>query len=153
MPHVPYQILKEAVIKDIQAHKDDLIETRVTDATRRLRAEEIERELMELSAELAARRLERAEFTARQTALLDERDMLEADDSTPQWRTANETVAHRWERLSDAERRLWLLRVGTTYTVDRETREDGKARRWIIKSSWRGIEDSAEYRERVVRAA
>jgi site-specific DNA recombinase len=158
LPHVPYEILQEAVSKDVEAHGDDFIETRVTDATRRLRAEEIERELIELAAELAARRLDRAEFTSCQNALLDERDALEAADTAPpQWQPARETVRQRWERLSDAERRLWLLRIGTTYTVDRETSEDGKTRRWVVKSSWREVDgpdwDSAEYRERIVRAA
>lgn len=153
LPHVPYDILIDGVTKDIQAHKDCLIETRITDATRRLRVEEIERELIELAAELTARRLDRAGFAARQTALLDERDALENADNTPQWNATGETVGQRWERLSDAERRLWLLRIGTTYTVDREERDDGKARRWVVKASWRTVGDDAEFRERVVRTA
>ncbi len=152
LPHVPYEILEDVVTKDIQAHEHDLIETRITDATRRLRAEEIEHELIELAAELAARRVDRHEFTARQTALLDERDALETADSTPQWNVTGQTVGQRWQRLSDAERRLWLLSIGTTYTVDRETREDGKAHRWLVTGSWREVGDDAEYRERIVRA-
>jgi site-specific DNA recombinase len=152
LPHVPYDLLKEAVTKDIETHKDDLIESRVTDATRRLRGEEIERELIELAAELAARRIERGDFTARQTALLDERDALEKADSSPEWQTTGETVGQRWERLSNAERRLWLLRIGRTYTVDRETREDGKARRWLVAGNWCTPEEEAKYRERIVKA-
>lgn len=152
LPKVPYEILKDIVTKDIQAHADDLIETRVTDATRRLRAEEIERELIELAAELAARRVNRAEFTARQDKLLDERDALETADSFPDWQKTGETVGQRWERLSGAERRLWLLRIGTTYTVDREE-EPGRAR-WVARGSWREVGDAAEseFRERIVRA-
>jgi site-specific DNA recombinase len=154
LPHVPYEILEEGVSKDIEAHRDDFIETRITDATRRLRAEEIERELIELAAELAARRLDRAEFTARQTALLDERDALETADSTPQWKMTGETVGQQWDRLSNAERRLWLLRIGTTYTVDREDSEDGTEHRWLVKSSWRSLDESDQgnFRDRVVRA-
>lgn len=153
MPRVPYELLKDFVTKDIQAHADDLIETRITDATRRLRAEEIERELIELAADLAARRVDRAEFTARQTVLLDERDALETAENIQQWQRTGETVGERWERLGKAERRLWLLRIGTTYIVDREE-ESGRAR-WHITSSWRKVGDVAEsdHRERIVRAA
>lgn len=151
LPRIHYAMLEEAVTLEVLAHKDDLIETRVTDATRRLRAEEIEREFMELAAELAARRIDRDEFTDRQTALLDERDALEVTDSTAQWRPTGETVGERWERLSSAERRLWLLRIGTTFTVDQETCEDG-TRRWRIVSSWRDA-DETDYRERIIRAA
>jgi len=148
LPRIHYAALEEAVSGEVLARKDDLIETRVTDATRRLRAEDIDRDLMELSAELASRRIDRAEFTERQTALLDERDALEKADSTPQWEPTGETVGERWERLSGAERRLWLLRIGVTFTLDRETREDGM-RRWLMVASW---SDSDEYRERVIRA-
>jgi Recombinase len=109
LPRVPYELLKDVVTKDIQDHADDLIETRVTDATRRLRVEEIETELIELAAELAGRRIDRDEFTTRQGKLLDERDALETADSFADWQKTGETVAQRWERLSNAERRLWLL--------------------------------------------
>jgi site-specific DNA recombinase len=151
LPRIHYRLLEDAVTREIQAHKDDLIESRVTDATRRLRAEEIERELMELAAELASRRIDRREFTARQTALLDERDAIEAADSAPRWRPTGETVGERWQRLSDAERRLWLLRIGTTFTLDQETREDGRAVRWLFTSSWRPADE--DRRERIVPAA
>jgi site-specific DNA recombinase len=151
LPRIHYRVLEDVVSKEVQAHKDDLIESRVTDATRRLRAEEIERELMGLAAELAARRIGREEFTGRQTALLDERDALETADRTPQWQATGETVGERWERLSGAERRLWLLRIGTTFTLDQETREDGRAVRWRIESSWRPVGE--DRRERIVRAA
>jgi hypothetical protein len=151
LPHVPYGLLTDAVTKDIQAHADDLIETRVTDATRRLRVEEIESELIELAAELAARRVDRAEFTERQIKLLDERDALETSDSLPEWQGTGETVGQRWERLSGAERRLWLLRIGTTYTVDRVD-EPGRYK-WVFESSWREVSDAAEseFRERIAR--
>lgn len=157
LPHVPYGLLTEVVRKDVQAHWDDLIETRVTDATRRLRVEEIETELIGLAAELAARRIDRAEFTDRQLKLLDERDALEAaDTSEPDWRPTGETVGQRWERLSDAERRLWLLRIGTTYTVDCEE-HPSKGRRWRFESSWvveadpLGQAPDPPRRERIVR--
>jgi site-specific DNA recombinase len=154
LPHIPYHLLKEVVAKDIEAHADDLIETRVTDATRRLRVEEIETDLIGLTAELAARRIDRAEFSERQLKLLDERDALETADSSPRWEPTGETVGQRWERLSNAERRLWLLRIGTTYTVDCE--EDPKrGRRWRFASSWRTMGEAAdtEFRERIIRAA
>jgi site-specific DNA recombinase len=154
LPAVPYDLLKDVVTKDIQAHADDLIETRVTDATRRLRVEQIETELIELAAELAARRINRAEFTERQIKLLDERDALETADSFPEWEITGETVGQRWERLSDAERRLWLLRIGTTYSVDCEE-DDSKGRRFRFESSWRTMGDTAEsdFRERIIRAS
>jgi site-specific DNA recombinase len=152
LPHVPYDLLRDAVTKDIQEHENDLIETRITDATRRIRVEEIETELIELAAELAARRIDRTEFTARQVKLLDERDTLETADTFPEWQETGETVGQRWERLSDAERRLWLLRIGTTYTVDREG-EPGRWR-WVFTGSWRehGDATEAEFRERIRRA-
>jgi hypothetical protein len=152
LPRVPYELLKDAVTKDIQEHENDLIETRITDATRRLRVEEIETELIELAAELAARRIDRTEFTARQIKLLDERDALETADSFPEWKDTGETVGQRWERLSDAERRLWLLRIGTTYTVNRE--EEPGRWRWVFAGSWREHGDAAEaeFRERIRRA-
>jgi site-specific DNA recombinase len=151
LPRVPYELLEELVRKDIQAHENDLIETRITDATRRLRAEEIETDLIELTAELAARRIDRAEFTARQIKLLDERDVLATADSFPEWQETGETVGECWARLSDAERRLWLLRIGTTYTVDRE--EESGRWRWRFTGSWRTAGDAAEaeFRERIRR--
>ena len=151
LPHVPYDWLTDVVTKDIQAHADDLIETRVTDATRRLRVEEIEAELIELAAELAARRVDRAEFTDRQIKLLDERDALETAENFPEWQRTGETVGQRWDRLSGAGRRLWLLRIGTTYTVDR-VEEPGRYK-WVAKSSWREVDEAAksEFRERIVR--
>lgn len=112
LPRIPYDVLRDLVIKDIQAHWGYLIVARVTDATRRLRAEEIERDLMELAVELAARRIERGEFLNRQTELLDERDALETAEGQPQWNPTGETVGQRWEHLGDPERRLWLLRIG-----------------------------------------
>jgi site-specific DNA recombinase len=153
LPPVPYDLLTDAVTKDIQKHENDLIETRITDATRRLRVEEIETELIELAAELAARRIDRTEFTARQVKLLDERDTLETADSSPEWQATGETVGERWERLSGAERRLWLLRIGTTYTVDRE--EEPGRWRWVFTGSWREYGDTAEaeFRERIRRAS
>ena len=151
LPHVPYDLLTDVVTKDIQAHAGDLIETRVTDATRRLRVEEIESELIELTVELAARRIDRAGFAARQIKLLDERDALETANSFPEWQSTGETVGQRWERLSGAERRLWLLRIGTTYTIDR-VEEPGRYK-WVAESSWRGNDDAteAEFRERLAR--
>lgn len=152
-PMVRYELLVEAVTDDIMRHKDWIIQTRVTDATRRLRADQIELDLDNLGAERAARTIDRAEFEQRQRVLLDELDALESADNSPDWVDSGETVGQRWERLSEAERRLWLLRIGTTWTVGREIREDGKAWRWRILGSWREYGDDAAYRERVVRPA
>jgi DNA invertase Pin-like site-specific DNA recombinase len=147
-PMVPYEVLTEAVTHDLMQHKDWIIETRVTDMTRRLRAEQIELNLDSLNAERAARTIGRAEFEQRQRPLLDELDALESADSSPEWVDTSETVGQRWERLNDAERRLWLLRIGTTWTVERVTRGDGKA--WRVASTWRAADDPT-YRERVIR--
>jgi site-specific DNA recombinase len=152
MPPIPYEMLREAVVADILMHKDDLIETRMTDVTRRLRVEEIESELIELATELAARRIDRGEFTARQKKLLDERDALETADDSPEWRKTGETVGEHWERLSDAQRRLWLLRIGAIWLVHCEISEDGKSRRWIVRQ-WAQAENEADRRERIVRPA
>jgi DNA invertase Pin-like site-specific DNA recombinase len=152
LPPVPYELLKEAVTADIQKHKDDLIETRFTDATRRLRIEAIEADLIELATELAARRIDRDEFTTRQIKLLDERDTLENASSFGEWRQTGERVGDRWERLSGAERRLWLLRIGAIWMVNCEISEDGKARRWIVRQ-WERQEDEDMRRERIVRPA
>ena len=150
-PMVPYGLLEEAATKNLlDEHGDDVIETRVTDAVRRLRSDEIDRELIELAAELAAKRLDRAEFMKRQTDLLDEQEALERAERAPEWHRSGETVGQRWERLSDAERRLWLLRIGTTWSVRKEVRDDG-AWRWRIESSWVVVDDTSR-RERVVRA-
>jgi site-specific DNA recombinase len=154
MPMVPYEVLESAVTQDIiSEHGTDVIETRVTDATRQARIDAIDRELIGLAGKLASKQVDRSAFTTRQAELLDERDELEQADSEPRWETAGETVAQRWERLSDAERRLWLLRIGTTYSANRETkREDGRTyARWAVMSSWRAVDDPAR-RERVVRA-
>lgn len=159
---VSYTFLEEAVQADIKAHWDDIIETRVTNVARKMRSEEIDKELMSLTADMAAGRINRASFIDQQTALLDERDALEADDSGPQWHTTGETVGQRWERLSKAERRLWLLAIGTTYTVRREISEDGLRRRYVVESNWVMVGPGADTqpdelaalrRERVVRAA
>ena len=150
-PMVKYEILVDAVTDDIMRHKDWIIQTRVTDATRRLRADQIELDLDNLNAERTARTISRAEFEQRQRPLLDELDALESADNSPDWVDSGETIGQRWERLSEAERRLWLLRIGTTWTVDREIREDGKAWRWVVLGSWREYGDDAAYRERVVR--
>jgi Recombinase zinc beta ribbon domain/Recombinase len=155
LPMVPYDMLVNAVWQDVtREHGNDIIETRVTDATRQLRTDEIDRSLIRLAGELADKRVTRSEFTTRQTALLDERDMLESAESEPRWEPTGETVSQHWDRLSDAERRLWLLRIGTTYEVDRKTRiHDGKTQaRWEVMSAWREFGDSG-YRERVVKAA
>ena len=150
LPHVPYEMLKEAVIRDIREHKDDLIETRFTDATRRLRIEAIETELIELATELAARRIDRDELTARQVKLLDERDTLENAGYFDEWQKTGETVGDRWDRLSDAERRLWLLRIGAIWMVNCEISAGGKLRRWIVRQ-WERQEDAANRHERIVR--
>jgi hypothetical protein len=122
----------------------------------KLRAEEIDRELIGLAADFAAKRINRDELTSRQTVLLDEADTLEADDSEPQWQPTGETVGQRWQRLSNAERRLWLLRIGTTYTVTREHAiiDGKKMKRFVITSNWPPVADmTTGRRERVVRAA
>jgi site-specific DNA recombinase len=153
LPQVRYEVLESVVRQDVLTeHGDDLIEVKVTDALRQARIDAIDRELISLAGKLAARQVDRADFTGRQAELLDERDSLESAASAPAWQRAGETVRERWERLSGAERRLWLLRIGTTYTADRITRTEGgkKIAEWKITSSWRPASDQG-YRERVVR--
>jgi site-specific DNA recombinase len=144
---IPYDFLIQAVTQDVEAHRDGVIETRVTNAARTRRLDDIDQELFSLTADFTAGRVARPEFAAKQNALLDEGDVLRADAGGPRWHTTGETVGERWDRLSDAERRLWLLRIGTTYTVTRT--QDGA---WELASSWHEDDDS-EFRERIVRAA
>jgi site-specific DNA recombinase len=143
-PMVPYDFLEAAVTDDLLSNYGEwLIETRITDATRQLRADEIDAEIIELSAEWAARHIDRAEFTTRQAALLDEQEELESASTGPDWQTTGETVAQRWERLSDAERRLWLLRIGMTWQVSCETHpEKSRVHRWTVASQWIEVGDS-----------
>lgn len=153
LPPIRYEYLEQVVVNDIEKHRDDIIETRVTSTLRAKRSEEIDKELASLTPDFLARRITRAEMEARLAELLDEQEALESDKDAPRWHRTTETVGQRWDRLSTAERRLWLLRVGTTWTVDCETDGAGRRRRWVIKSSWRPADDSDEYRERIVRAA
>jgi site-specific DNA recombinase len=92
---------------------------------REVRLDDIDHELISLSADYASKRIDRAEFLERQMALLDEQSSLEEpnEDDAPQWRDTGETVADRWASLTDAERRLWLLRTGITWRVTHEGHE------------------------------
>jgi DNA invertase Pin-like site-specific DNA recombinase len=158
MPMVPFEVLEQAAEADLLGeHGGDLIETRITDdagAAAQIRAEQINGELVTLAADRAAGRITRAEHRERSAGLEDELDELEQPGSEVRegsaWRATGETVAERWGRLSPAERRLWLIRIGTTWTVYRDTRDDG-AGRWRVQSSWQPADDPAR-RERVVRA-
>jgi site-specific DNA recombinase len=146
-PMVPYGILEKRVTEDLLTEYGTwLIETRITDATRAMRADSIDRELIELAAEFAAKRIDRIEFTKRQGELLDEQEALEAAENAPEWSRTGDTVAQRWGRLSEAERRLWLLRIGLTWRVWRE--DSGE---WTVLQDARSLATFAARRERIVR--
>jgi DNA invertase Pin-like site-specific DNA recombinase len=120
MPMMPYDFLERAVEDDIlRNHGTDIIETRVTNAIRRARVNEIDAELSALTLDWTARRIDRIEFTKRQNMLMDEQESLlrAGEGDPPEWQPTGETVAEHWARISDADRRLWLLRIGMTWTV------------------------------------
>jgi DNA invertase Pin-like site-specific DNA recombinase len=152
-PRVPYVEIEGAIADNvIREHGDWLIEEKVTHATRKLRLVEITRDLLSLPAEFASHRITRDAMLTRQAELLDEQEQIEASEGVTEWRRTGETVRQRWDRLSPADRRLWLLRIGTTYTIHHEYRErDGKTgHRWWFIPSW--IDDiDGTHRERVVR--
>jgi DNA invertase Pin-like site-specific DNA recombinase len=158
MPMIPFELLEQAAEADLlDEHGDDLIEVKVTDdavSAAQLRVEEINGELVRIAADRAATKITRAEARERQAELEDELDELENPASevaaSAGWRDTGETVRERWGRLNPAGRRLWLIRIGTTWTVYRDTRDDG-AGRWRVESSWQIADDPAR-RERVVRA-
>jgi site-specific DNA recombinase len=146
-PMAPYGILEKRVTDDLLTEYGGWrIETRITDATRAMRADSIDRELIELAAEFAAKRIDRHEFTKRQGELLDEQEALEAAESAPEWDRTGDTVAQRWGRLSEAERRLWLLRIGLTWRVYRQ--DSGE---WQVLQDMRSLTTFAARRERIVR--
>ena len=150
----PYDFLEALIGHDIlKDHGDDLIQERVTSGAAGLaamRRDAIDGELISLAAQ--RRTMTREDFHAKQDALERELDALDATaaaDDGPAWLDTGETVAERWYRLSPADRRLWLLRIGTTFTVYR-TRADG-TQGWRIEPSWYP-DDETERRERIVRA-
>ena len=153
-PMAPYDFLEALIGHDIlKDHGDDLIQERVTSGAAGLaamRRDAIDGELISLAAQ--RRTMTREDFHAKQDALERELDALDATaaaDDGPAWLDTGETVAERWYRLSPADRRLWLLRIGTTFTVYR-TRADG-TQGWRIEPSWYP-DDETERRERIVRA-
>jgi DNA invertase Pin-like site-specific DNA recombinase len=158
MPMIPFTLLEQAAEADLlDEHGGDLIEIKITDdagAAAQIRMEQINGELVSLAADRAAGRITRAEHRERSADLEDELDALEQPGSDERedsaWRATGETVRQNWGRLSPAERRLWLIRIGTTWTVYRDTRAAGAAR-WRVQSSWQPADDPAR-RERVVRA-
>jgi hypothetical protein len=158
MPMIPFMLLEQAAESDLlDEHGGDLIEIRVTDdaaAAATIRADQINGELVRLAAERASGKITRAEHREQSAEYEDELDELERAGSerpgSAGWFSTGETVRQRWQRLSPAERRLWLIRIGTTWTVYRDTRDDGAAR-WRVESCWQ-LADDPTRRERVVRA-
>jgi hypothetical protein len=142
---VPYVILEECITADVMAHADCAIEIRANAERIKTRLDSIGRELIHLSEKLAARSVRRDEYLREQGELLAEQDRLEDSLSTVQWVPTGETVGERWARLSPAERRIWLLKVGVRWRVDVDDGPDG--RQWRVVGSW--SPDDPAYRERV----
>lgn len=146
LPQMHYDMLEEMVYSMfMEEHEDDEIEERITDATRQMRIDEIDRDLIRLAGEQAEGRVTREEFRLRQDVLLDEKDALKDADNAVEWRGTRELAKSRWDRLSEAERRLWLIRIGITYSVDRVNGA------WVLESSPQ--RNDAKLRERFVRVA
>lgn len=152
-PTFLYSLIESAITQHVMQRGDWLIEEKVTHAARKLRLDEITRELLALPAEYASHRLDREAMLLRQKKLMDEQEQIEAMADTVEWHRTGETVRERWERLSVADRRLWLLRIGTTFTARQEEAwlDGALHKRWRFESSWHEPGDSDAYRERVVR--
>jgi Recombinase zinc beta ribbon domain len=143
LPMIRYEKLQGLAQVEIEQHRDDPVWERVTNGSRQLRLDDIARELLSLMPEFNARMIDREEFIRRQTALMNEQEMLERiEGQGPRWQKTGETVGQKWDRLDEEHRRLWLLRIGTTFTVDCE-KHASKGRRYRIASSWRMVNDAA----------
>jgi len=160
MKMIPYAMLEKAVTDDLLRHHGDwLIETRVTDTTRRVRVNEIDGEFMSLSAEFTAGRIDRNELRKRQDDLLDEKESLLSGHTSeaPEWQPTGETVAEHWARLSNADRRLWLLRIGAIWIVkitgSSPSPNGGHPVALFDVLRFERGEDQADLRERIVRPA
>lgn len=117
-PRIPYEKLRQLVEVEIAIHADEKIKEPVTNATVKLRLDDIAKELLDLMPDLLAKQIDRDEFIAKQTELMQEQDELEHIDAK-KWEETGETVGERWARLDDAQRRVWLLKIGTRYTLHR----------------------------------
>jgi DNA invertase Pin-like site-specific DNA recombinase len=145
MPMVPYVILEESIVDDVIAHADCAIEIRANAERIKTRLDTIGRELIRLSEQLAARSVGRDDYLREQGELLAEQDRLEGSQGAALWVPTGETVGERWARLSSAEKRMWLLKVGVRWRVYVDDGPDG--RQWRVVGSW--CPDDPAYRERV----
>jgi site-specific DNA recombinase len=64
------------------------------------------------------------------------------------WEPTGETLAQRWAAYDAAARHGLLLRLGLTWTVQRQYRVADRAARWLIVQDWHS---ETEARERLVR--
>jgi Recombinase zinc beta ribbon domain len=159
LPMAPYEVIDKAITDDIQhAHGADLIETRLTDAVREERIHGINAELVWLAGKFTAKAISREDYLAHQADLMDEAEALQADNSDAIWTPTGETVGQQWARLTDGDAgdddaRLWLLRLGVTYTVEcvrPRVRAPGTgcgrngwlAGEWTVTPSWPAPDDA-----------
>ena len=147
LPMIPLQILENAITDDVAKRGPDRIEKQVTTETARLRLEDMGAELIALSEDdELAKLVGRAEYLGLgRPALLEEQEALERPENGPEWMPAGDTVEERWARLSAAERRLWLLRLGVRWHVYLT----GDDRRWRVVVTWPSPDQGSGYRERV----
>lgn len=143
---IQYDLLVAMVSVEMSLHADELIMEPVTRGDVRLRLNDIAKELLgELPAEFATKLIDRDQFLKRQEQLMDEQEQLEREEGTTRWRETDETVGQRWERLSDAERRLWLLRIGTKFYLHQADK------RWELRGVWQSAFEAG--RLKIIQAA
>lgn len=130
MPMIQYDKLQSMALTELWVHKDEKVKEPVTDATRRLRQEQIAKELLDLMPEFMSNHIDRETFLAQQSALLDEQETLRNAANVGTWRETGETVGQKLQRVSDAELRLWLLRIGTRYKLYRV------GNGWQLRGHW-----------------